>query len=69
MSVIVGGCFYEEASPLPEDFGRCTAPEASGGGVDAPTWYRDVEPIVVEKCQGCHTGGGIAPFALDDHAK
>jgi hypothetical protein len=29
----------------------------------APTW-RDVAPIFAEKCVGCHTPGGIAPFSL-----
>jgi hypothetical protein len=29
----------------------------------APTW-NDVAPIFAEKCAGCHTIGGIAPFSL-----
>jgi mono/diheme cytochrome c family protein len=29
----------------------------------APTWSR-VAPIFAEKCAGCHTPGGIAPFSL-----
>ncbi|MDP2305280.1 MAG: hypothetical protein Q8P18_04555 [Pseudomonadota bacterium] len=37
-------------------------------GSSAPTWHADVAPIVVEKCGGCHTAGGIAPFTLDDFA-
>jgi mono/diheme cytochrome c family protein len=28
-----------------------------------PTW-KDVAPIFAEKCAGCHTKGGIAPFSL-----
>jgi mono/diheme cytochrome c family protein len=31
---------------------------------EPPTWNRDVGPIVLSKCAGCHTSGGIAPFAL-----
>jgi mono/diheme cytochrome c family protein len=29
-----------------------------------PTYYRDVEPILLTRCTGCHTDGGVAPFAL-----
>src|SRR5687768_16690640 len=60
---VVAGCFYDEAGPLPDDFGTCTIPDEDRAVTD-PTWYRDVEPIVIAKCQGCHTEGGIAPFAL-----
>ncbi len=28
------------------------------------TFHKDVEPILQAKCQGCHSGTGIAPFAL-----
>jgi hypothetical protein len=31
-----------------------------------PTYYRDVRPILEANCAGCHTSGGIAPFALND---
>jgi hypothetical protein len=60
---LLAGCFYDETSPLPEGFGTCTIPDEDRAVTD-PTWYRDVEPIVVAKCQGCHTESGIAPFAL-----
>jgi hypothetical protein len=33
----------------------------------APTWHRDVAPIVQAQCLGCHSAGGIAPFALDTY--
>lgn len=67
-AVLAGACFYSEALPLPEDFGQCTAPDELTG-VAEPTWYRDVEPIVKAKCQGCHTDGGIAPFALAGYSQ
>jgi hypothetical protein len=35
---------------------------------DPPTWYQDVAPIVSKSCVGCHSDGGIGPFALDDYA-
>lgn len=33
----------------------------------APTYYRDVRPIVEGRCISCHADGAIAPFALDDY--
>ena len=30
----------------------------------APSFTRDVAPVIAEKCAGCHRPGGIAPFAL-----
>jgi hypothetical protein len=30
----------------------------------APTYTRDVQPIVVDKCQGCHRPGEIGPMAF-----
>jgi hypothetical protein len=65
--LVFTGCFYDEGMPLPADFGSCPLPNdtAAPVGVAEPTWYRDVQPIIVAKCQGCHTEGGLAPFPLD----
>jgi hypothetical protein len=49
--------------------------EAADGGTDAeepvaegtPTWHKDIAPLVVEKCSGCHKEGGIAPFSLESY--
>ncbi len=40
------------------------------GGVaaTAPTYYRDVAPILDAKCTTCHRLGGIAPFSLTSQA-
>lgn len=29
------------------------------------SYLRDVQPVVERSCRGCHTTGGVAPFALD----
>ena len=34
---------------------------------DAPTWYRDIKPIVAQRCAGCHTAQGIGPFTLSSY--
>src|SRR5262245_45559335 len=33
----------------------------AGGGI---TYYKDVRPLVVDHCGGCHAPGGFAPFSL-----
>jgi hypothetical protein len=35
-------------------------------GEAAPSFGRDVAPILADKCAGCHQPGGIAPFSLED---
>lgn len=34
-----------------------------------PTYYRDVAPILQERCQSCHRPGQVAPFALTSYAE
>lgn len=48
--------------------------EGGGGGsaagtppADAVTYWQDAKPILDAKCNGCHTAGGIAPFALETY--
>ena len=35
-----------------------------GGGSGTVTYYKNVLPIVVQHCGGCHAPGGLAPFSL-----
>jgi hypothetical protein len=48
--------------------------KANGGGSSsmsgpAPTWHRDIAPLVAERCSGCHHDGGISPFSLETYAQ
>ncbi|GMV38612.1 MAG: hypothetical protein AMXMBFR64_03280 [Myxococcales bacterium] len=49
-----------------------TTPDSAGSGTDTAsadpslTWSGGVQHLFAESCVGCHTAGGIAPFALDD---
>lgn len=46
---------------------RLTLP-APPDPANAPTWAKDVAPIVGARCVGCHDAGGSAPFALTREA-
>ncbi len=37
---------------------------SAGVAAAAPSFTKDVAPIIAEKCAGCHRVGGIAPFPL-----
>jgi hypothetical protein len=39
-----------------------------GGAASSPTYYKDVAPILDNKCASCHRLGGIAPFSLTTEA-
>jgi mono/diheme cytochrome c family protein len=41
-----------------------SSPNASAQS--APTYYRDIQKILVTNCVTCHVADGIAPFALDN---
>lgn len=40
--------------------------EDGDGAPRAVTYYRDLQPLIEQKCLACHRTGGIAPFALTD---
>src|SRR5262249_49186388 len=52
-------CSSTPATPEPPP---AQEPEPSAS---APTWYKDVEPIVQINCNGCHAPGGIGPLQFD----
>jgi hypothetical protein len=41
-----------------------TVDTSADGAAGAPTFYKDVAPILQDSCQRCHVTGGIAPFPL-----
>jgi len=32
--------------------------------VAGPTWYRDIAPLLADRCGSCHQEGGVAPFSI-----
>lgn len=52
-----------DAPGMPE-----ATPDAPGEPL-APTYYRDIAPILETRCAGCHVEGGVAPFALAGYAE
>lgn len=53
----------------PVDGCLITPPEALPSPEVAPSYAREVAPIVRERCQGCHRPGDVAPFTLASHAE
>jgi hypothetical protein len=43
----------------------CQGGGGAGGPGVAPSFSRDVAPVIQDKCAGCHQAGGIAPFPLE----
>ena len=49
----------------PDDTPWCSADQAPTAPATEPrTFYRDVQPILQEKCNRCHEPGGVGPFPL-----
>ena len=48
-------------------FALCVA--AGAQAQSAPTFYRDILPILQQHCQSCHRPGEIAPFPLETYAQ
>ena len=60
-SLLLVGCAVAVAAvAIP----RATAPLSAAPAVEAPTFNRDVAPILFEKCATCHRAGANGPMAL-----
>ncbi|PRQ08901.1 monooxygenase [Enhygromyxa salina] len=44
-----------------------TETDADHTDTDAPTWWRDVEPVVRTACVTCHSPDNIGPFSLETY--
>jgi mono/diheme cytochrome c family protein len=60
--VVVAGVSLLRTHPI----GAQTTGTAHGAQV-APTFYRDVAPILQQHCESCHRAGGIAPMAFQSY--
>jgi hypothetical protein len=67
-SLLLSACFssYEVGLDPDEALGSANGGPRSGPGgqLQALTYYRDVKPIIDEKCTQCHAPGGMARFSL-----
>jgi hypothetical protein len=67
--VLVAACGSGAGSPSTSTDSSSHAGGAGGTDVGvAPTFHKDVEPILQQKCQSCHAPGKIAPFSLMTYA-
>ncbi|MBL8957363.1 MAG: hypothetical protein JNK82_41705 [Myxococcaceae bacterium] len=55
LALLLAGCFNAQNTPG----------EPLGPVTEGTTYRRDLQPLIAQHCQGCHTAGGISPFALD----
>ncbi|MCY1059479.1 monooxygenase [Nannocystis sp. SCPEA4] len=55
------------SSALFEASSEASSSSSSGALAAAPTYYRDVAPLLASMCTECHRSGGIAPFGLSTY--
>ena len=68
LAVTLAGC-NADAQHAPDPQHTQDAPDPQDSQDSQPpsqalSYYRDVKPIIDQKCIKCHTDGGIAPFSL-----
>jgi len=69
VTLIVSSACVDLASSADTDSTSTSIVADTTSTVGAPTWHRDIAPIVAGHCTGCHQAGGAAPFALDEPSK
>ena len=57
-------CTLTALGCAPDDVGADSAVAA-----EAPTWYRDVQPLVEKSCMSCHQEGAVGGFPLTSYAE
>lgn len=56
LALLLAGCFPSRHAPAGEE-----------QPTEGPTYRQNLQPVISQNCQGCHTEGGAAPFALDTY--
>jgi hypothetical protein len=68
LALAASGCFVDDRPLLDDDFGQCATPAPPPVPPDRLlTYWQDAKPIIDARCTGCHTEGGVAPFALESY--
>jgi hypothetical protein len=62
--IVMAACLIWSANGSQESRVRATSGGDEKAGSEAPTFYRDVSPILQGHCESCHRVGGIAPIAF-----
>ena len=62
---VIAGCSGSERHPAPEHC-EVTAPTECP---DPPPTYRDVAPIIAERCASCHSGTPGGPWPLNTYGR
>ncbi len=44
-----------------------TQPRPDTPTTNSVTWYKDIQPLIQKSCLGCHSKGGVGPFALTSY--
>ena len=70
-AAIAGAFVYSQQNSEPYaaigSFGTCCVAAQSAGHAGAPTFYRDVLPILRARCEVCHRAAGIAPMSFETY--